>query len=122
MKLVSIHRLVEIYYCPSFFDFSGVHKLFLVAPRKFLANPIWITAQVQNRDNLGFHWCFAVINAEGKSFRQHSVKPKLFEMDGAKEFQQAFPKIASHTAGYYLIDIDKCRALGIQPLKSKTIQ
>ena len=41
---------------------------------------------------------------------------------GAKEFQEAILKIQSHTPGYYLIDIDKCRSLGIQPLKSKEIK
>jgi hypothetical protein len=41
---------------------------------------------------------------------------------GAKEFQEALLKIKNRTPGYYLIDIDKCRKLGIQPLKSKLIR
>ncbi len=41
---------------------------------------------------------------------------------GAKEFQAAILKMQSHTPGYYLIDIDKCRSLGIQPLKSKEVK
>ncbi len=52
-------------------------------------------------------------NASRTSFEQATQR-------GAEEFQEAIPKIKSHAFGYYLIDIDKCRSLGIQPLRSKT--
>jgi|ERR1039458_529271 hypothetical protein len=57
------------------------------------------------------------------SGRKNNLSRTSFEQAiqvGAREFQEAAPKIKSHTPGYYLIDIDKCRSLGIQPLKSKT--
>jgi len=60
-----------------------------------------------------------------KSGRKNNLSRTSFEQAtqlGAKEFQEALPKIKSRTFGYYLIDIDKCRSFGIQPLKSKAMK
>lgn len=57
-----------------------------------------------------------------KSGRKNNLSWTSFEQAtqyGAKEFQEALPKIKNHKLGYYLINIDECRSLGIQPLKSK---
>ena len=64
------------------------------------------------------------INA-AMSGRKNNASLTSFEaatQTGAKEFQEALPKIKSHAPEYRLIDIEACRALGIQPLRSKAVR